>query len=239
VTPVLAIDTSGSSSEIALRIGGEFFERSVVGALSHDEQLAASVQELLETAGCETRALSNIIVGIGPGSFTGLRIGLAFAQGLALSTGAPLSIVSSLKAAAFCARGRSGALVAFSDARRGEAFLGGWFDLNGKIREFLSERIVPISEVVTVVNRCVEDGGLGGTVPAYVGDVGLVGESVPAEIVSNPEGLARSLVALFSEGEHESFRGAGAISQITPRYLREVSAKSISERLLGSTNLGS
>lgn len=236
---VLAIDTSGSSSHIALRLGDEYVERTVVGALSHDEELAASVHEVLEGARCDPVTLSDIVVGIGPGSFTGLRIGLAFAQGLALSSGAALSVASSLRGAGYSVRGRAAALVAFSDARRGEVFLGGWFDSNGKVSEFLSERIVPISEMVTVVNRCLQDAGLGGVVPAYVGDAGLVERSVLAETVSAPQGLARSLIGIFSGGGLESFRGAGAIAGITPRYLREVSAKSISERRAGTGNLGS
>jgi len=77
------------------------------------------VDALLRQAGAHTRELEGIAVGIGPGSFTGVRIGLATARGLALALGVPVAGVSTLDA---LAAGAPGA-VPVIDARRGEVFV--------------------------------------------------------------------------------------------------------------------
>ena len=76
------------------------------------------VDEVLARASCEVRDVAQIVVGCGPGSFTGLRIGIASARGLALALGVPCDGVSTLAA---LAAGAPGA-VALIDARRGELF---------------------------------------------------------------------------------------------------------------------
>ena len=77
------------------------------------------IDALLRQAGAHTRELEGIAVGIGPGSFTGVRIGLATARGLALALGVPVAGVSTLDA---LAAGALGALPVV-DARRGEVFV--------------------------------------------------------------------------------------------------------------------
>jgi len=77
------------------------------------------VDALLRQAGAHTRELDGIAVGIGPGSFTGVRIGLATARGLALALGVPVAGVSTLDA---LAAGAPGALPVV-DAKRGEVFV--------------------------------------------------------------------------------------------------------------------
>jgi tRNA threonylcarbamoyladenosine biosynthesis protein TsaB len=76
------------------------------------------VDEVLARAGCTPQDLARIVAGCGPGSFTGLRIGIATARGLALGLGVPCAGVSTLAA---LAAGAPGA-VALIDARRGEVF---------------------------------------------------------------------------------------------------------------------
>lgn len=110
--------------------------RAVCGAVGEGRELAFAsaegghaaqralvlVDEVLERAGCERQDVAQIVVGCGPGSFTGLRIGIATARGLALALGRPCVGVSTLEA---LAAGAPGAL-ALIDARRGELFaLGG------------------------------------------------------------------------------------------------------------------
>jgi len=77
------------------------------------------IDALLRQAGAHTRELEGIAVGIGPGSFTGVRIGLATARGLALALGVPVAGVSTFAA---LAAGAAGA-VPIIDARRGEVFV--------------------------------------------------------------------------------------------------------------------
>ena len=90
----------------------------------HIEQALALVAEALAAAGAALADVTRIGVGVGPGSFTGLRIGVATARSLAHATGAELVGVSTLGALAVVAPG--GPVLAVLDARRGEAFVARW-----------------------------------------------------------------------------------------------------------------
>jgi len=91
----------------------------------HANRLLAAAEEALERAGLGWDEVERIAVGVGPGSFTGLRIGIATARALAQARGLPLVAVSSLEA---LARGAAEAelVLAVLDARRGEAFAAAW-----------------------------------------------------------------------------------------------------------------
>jgi tRNA threonylcarbamoyl adenosine modification protein YeaZ len=92
---VLAIDTSGTSALVALGdgAGALLTERRWPAGYRHGEELLTRIDEMLTTAGVPIAELSGIIIGTGPGAFTGLRVGLATAKALArgLSAGVPTS----------------------------------------------------------------------------------------------------------------------------------------------------
>ena len=92
---------------------------------AHAARLLAAAEAALEQAGIGWEAVERLAVGLGPGSFTGLRIGIATARALAQARGLPLVGVSSLEA---LARGAADAelVLAVLDARRGEAFAAAW-----------------------------------------------------------------------------------------------------------------
>jgi tRNA threonylcarbamoyladenosine biosynthesis protein TsaB len=87
----------------------------------HAAQLLPLASRLLDGAGLTFAAVERIAVGVGPGTFTGLRIGVATARALAQGTGAETVPVSTLRALA-AAAGHDGPVLAVLDARRGEAF---------------------------------------------------------------------------------------------------------------------
>ncbi|MGO9753192.1 MAG: tRNA (adenosine(37)-N6)-threonylcarbamoyltransferase complex dimerization subunit type 1 TsaB [Solirubrobacteraceae bacterium] len=92
----------------------------------HAQRVLAISAELVSQAG-GFQTVERIAVGIGPGSFTGLRIGIATARALARSLGVPLVGISTLQALALAAREASDrALLVLLDARRGELFAAGW-----------------------------------------------------------------------------------------------------------------
>jgi tRNA threonylcarbamoyladenosine biosynthesis protein TsaB len=110
----LAFDTATSVATSALVDDGEVLGERV----SRAQTLLEDVDALLRQGGAHPRDLDALAVGIGPGSFTGVRIGLAAARGLALSLGVPGAGVSTLAA---LAAGAPGALPVI-DARRNEVF---------------------------------------------------------------------------------------------------------------------
>jgi tRNA threonylcarbamoyladenosine biosynthesis protein TsaB len=112
---ILAFDTATERATSALVSDGELLGERTSRAVT----LLEDVDALLRQAGARTRELEGLVVGLGPGSFTGVRIGLATARGLALALGLPVAGVSTLDA---LAAGAPGALPVI-DARRAEIFV--------------------------------------------------------------------------------------------------------------------
>jgi tRNA threonylcarbamoyladenosine biosynthesis protein TsaB len=112
---ILAFDTATDVATSALVSDGEVLGERTSRAVS----ILEDVDALLRQAGAHTRELDGVAVGIGPGSFTGVRVGLATARGLALALGVPVAGVSTLDA---LAAGAPGALPVI-DARRSEVFV--------------------------------------------------------------------------------------------------------------------
>jgi tRNA threonylcarbamoyladenosine biosynthesis protein TsaB len=119
--PVLVIDTAGPWCACALEAGGGVLSRSQDLGRGHAEALAPWAAALLDEAGCRPRDLHRIGVNTGPGGFAGVRVGVAFARGLALACGAQAVGVSALDAWARHADPDCTADVfSVHDARRGE-----------------------------------------------------------------------------------------------------------------------
>src|SRR3954471_17568854 len=112
---ILAFDTATDVATSALVSDGEVLGERTSRAVT----LLEDVDALVRPAGARTHDLEALAVGVGPGSFTGVRIGLSTARGLALALGIPVAGVSTLTA---LAAGAPGA-VPVIDARRGEVFV--------------------------------------------------------------------------------------------------------------------
>lgn len=125
---LLAIDTSTSAITVAVHDGSQILaEAATIDARGHAEHLAPRVAEVLATAGRAAVELTDVVVGLGPGPFTGLRVGIVTARTLAFAVGARLHGLGSLDALAHGA-GRAGlvepgaSLLVATDARRREVY---------------------------------------------------------------------------------------------------------------------
>lgn len=117
---ILAIDTAFQSGGAALVEGERLLGEIILGGdTTHSRRLLAGIDYLLEQAGRRRGDLTGVAVDLGPGYFTGLRIGLATAQGLALGLEIPCWGCSSLRLLAQGVGGWRGRLWAVADARRG------------------------------------------------------------------------------------------------------------------------
>jgi tRNA threonylcarbamoyladenosine biosynthesis protein TsaB len=99
-TNILSIETSSETCSVALRVRGEVRERFERAPMRHAERVLPMVEELMAEAGIALRQLDALAFGRGPGSFTGLRIGIGIVQGLAWGAERPVVPVSSLAAVA-------------------------------------------------------------------------------------------------------------------------------------------
>jgi tRNA threonylcarbamoyladenosine biosynthesis protein TsaB len=142
---ILGIDTATPSTAVALWSPDRAVERRddppPGGRPSHASRLLALVEEVLEG---DWDQVERIAVGVGPGGFTGLRLGIASARALAQARDLPLVGVSSLAALAAGVRGSDPLIVAI-DARRGEVFAcsPGRFGAMALPPDALAERVVP------------------------------------------------------------------------------------------------
>jgi tRNA threonylcarbamoyladenosine biosynthesis protein TsaB len=114
---VLAMDTSTARGEVAVVRGNEtLLVAGFESERSHNSQMFAPLRQALEVAGDD---LGLMVVGTGPGSYTGVRIGIAAAQGLGWSRGVPVVGISSLLAPGLAEADEAADFVMCGDARRG------------------------------------------------------------------------------------------------------------------------
>jgi tRNA threonylcarbamoyl adenosine modification protein YeaZ len=122
----LALDTSTPDGSVALRRDGAIVSaRAGDGSRPHGMRLPGEVLAVLDASGLTLRDVTLLAVGLGPGPFTGLRVGLATIEGLAFATGLPVVGVSGLDALALAAaRADASAreIAVFLDGARGEVF---------------------------------------------------------------------------------------------------------------------
>lgn len=118
---ILAIDTSNSFCSVAIHLDNKFYSRELKVNNSHSEVIAKLFQEVLEETKKDAKEITQLVVGLGPGSFTGLRIGLAFSLGISTGLGIPICGFSSFQALSVKQEGR---VQVVSDARKEEYYAG-------------------------------------------------------------------------------------------------------------------
>ncbi|MFB4282987.1 MULTISPECIES: tRNA (adenosine(37)-N6)-threonylcarbamoyltransferase complex dimerization subunit type 1 TsaB [unclassified Nonomuraea] len=125
---VLAFDTATPAVTAALHDGERVLaESTTIDARRHGELLAPTIELVLGEAGASPRDVTAIVAGSGPGPYTGLRVGLMTAQGLATTLGAPAYGICTLDAVAY-GSGLTGPFLVATDARRKEVFWARYSD---------------------------------------------------------------------------------------------------------------
>ncbi len=204
---VLGFDTATRSTAVALRLpDGRTLQARDDPAPDerpgHATRLLSMADELLASAGIDWSALGRIAVGRGPGTFTGLRVGVATARGLAQSLGIELVGVSSLRALALGARlngdGEEIAsadepkrILAVLDARRGEAFAAAYLSTErGSVEELVPPRALAPEELERLVTQAEarlvdeQDGGwlaIGDGAVSFRGELEAAELTIPAD----------------------------------------------------------
>ena len=146
---ILAIDTASSVSSVAVASEGKLqAEVTVEAGRTHSETLLSHIEGALSFAGVERSALTGVAVSIGPGSFTGLRIGLATAKAIAYGLDIPLVGISTLAALALAVPVSDVHTLALMDAQKGNAYAGLYEWRDGSLHEVRPVRVAPLAEAI-------------------------------------------------------------------------------------------
>ena len=145
---ILAFDASSRTASVALYREGALLGQSYQNnGLTHSQTLMPMVESLLRNTQIPVSDVGLVAVTHGPGSFTGLRIGVSSAAGLAWGWGTPCVGVSSLEAAAMGVRHMDGLICAVMDARRGQVYNALFHVKNGKFSRLTPVRAISVAEL--------------------------------------------------------------------------------------------
>ncbi|HKL10919.1 MAG TPA: tRNA (adenosine(37)-N6)-threonylcarbamoyltransferase complex dimerization subunit type 1 TsaB [Clostridia bacterium] len=151
---ILAFETSGIAASVAVmkenRIVGEM---TVSTRLNHSEKLMPMIDELLEKTETSIKEIDALALGVGPGSFTGIRIGVSTAKGLAQALDIPIAAVSSLKALACNAMYSDMLVCPIMDARRNQVYSGIFRWEGMELVEVLKEDTYDFNELLFVLKN--------------------------------------------------------------------------------------
>jgi tRNA threonylcarbamoyladenosine biosynthesis protein TsaB len=228
---LLAIETATEACSVAMWIDGDVRERFEIAPRRHADLVLPWADALLAEAGIAKSQLDAIAVGRGPGAFTGVRLAIALAQGMALALDRPVVPVSTLAALAAGlpprhSQGEEHVLAAI-DARMGEIYFGAFArDADGLIVAIEAERLArPADALVPDGREWIGVGtGFAADDGALVRTLGTVLMRFDATAMPHAADLARLAARAFANGE------AVAPEHAEPAYLRDKVALTLAEQ---------
>jgi tRNA threonylcarbamoyladenosine biosynthesis protein TsaB len=170
---------------------------------THSRHLLTLIDAVIDKADLRISQLDGFAVSIGPGSFTGLRIGIASIKGLAFSLNKPVVGISSLNALAYQCKQKSNLICPIIDARKQEVYFGFYRSENGKLTLAVPEQVAPLEEAVRDIREpCL-----------FIGN----GAALYRELIASALGN----LAHFVSTDHHTIQ-ASAIARLSlPRFKRQ------------------
>jgi len=223
---LLAFELSTEACSVALHVDGQVRERFEIAPRRHAELALPWAEQLLAEAGVVRSQLDAIALGRGPGAFTGVRLAIAVAQGIALALDRPLLPVSTLQALAMRAPADAGGILAAIDARMGEVYVARYQRVAGLPQLQEAERVCAPDAVMLPGGMQVHGVGTGfaaagGALSTRLGPAlrGVDADALPHA----SDVIALALPALQ--------RGEGiAPERVEPAYLRDNVALTLAEQ---------
>lgn len=223
---LLAIDASTEACSVALLINGQLHSRFEICPQSHSMLLLPMVDEVLKAANVKLNQLDGLVFGQGPGSFTGVRIGIGVAQGLAFSADLPMVGVSTLQAMAQVAFNKQGEtqVIAAIDARMGEVYNGFYqLDDNNIMQPKIAEAVIAPALLkdhlrsVLTGNNCSAAYGVGTGWQAYEAELLSlkINQGEPTILFPHAEAMLTIAAEKFNCGDTVSAENA------QPSYVRD------------------
>ena len=216
----LAFETSAKAASVALTENGKLLAESYQNTgLTHSQTLMVMAEDMLKQCGKTMADVTAVAVAEGPGSFTGVRIGVAAAKGLAWGGQIPCYGVSTLEAMAVSLGVYVGHICACMDARRNQVYNALFLVNGGKIERISEDRAIALADLQTELEHI--DGPI-----FLVGDGSMLTHKTLSGTVDNlilpPEHRMHQRavgVALLAE-EKQSSGETGDGNALSPNYLR-------------------
>jgi tRNA threonylcarbamoyladenosine biosynthesis protein TsaB len=236
---ILGIDTASAIASVALVSGGQLLAERIhagasAGAISgassprgnHAEVILPLIQSVLQDAGAGMEQVRGIAISIGPGSFTGLRIGLATAKGIAYEVGLPVAGVSTLHANAARVKNFEGVVCALLDARKGEVYTALFRRAGCGLERLTDDELTSIEKALALA-RSQKNGA--NAAMGFVGDgIKAYGNAIAGEFGAGAlyfnQGSVAAAAALLAEGRLGA-RSGDEIGSLAPVYLRPSEAE--------------
>lgn len=220
---VLAIDTSSNVASVALMEDNTLLGEFVLNhKKTHSQEIMPMIDDVLKRCECEVGDIDLFAAAKGPGSFTGLRIGIATIKGLAHSVSKPVIGIGTLEALAYNLPFCEHMIVPIMDARRNQVYTGAYLWEDGKLREVGEPEAISIEECVEGCGSFLETVFLGDGVPVYrdyirekLGDKAIF--APPSCNMQKASSVAA--LALLNADKAESYMG------LEPFYIRKSQAE--------------
>ncbi|PPU76879.1 MULTISPECIES: tRNA (adenosine(37)-N6)-threonylcarbamoyltransferase complex dimerization subunit type 1 TsaB [Xanthomonas] len=224
---VLAFETSTEACSVALHVDGRVIERFELAPRRHAELALPWADALLADAGIARRQLDAIAVARGPGAFTGVRLAIGIAQGIALALDLPVLAVSTLQVLALRAPAEATHVLACIDARMGEVYAGVFARSGDTLLELVPE-MVCAPDALAVPDTAARMAGVG---TGFAAADALLQQRFATRLTSvDATGLPRA-ADLLTLAVPALQRGEGvAPERVEPAYLRDNVALTLVEQ---------
>lgn len=231
---LLAVETATGCQSVALMDGPKVLVRRDHDAAGHHAKyLVPTVDEVFKAAGCSLSDVHALAVSIGPGSFTGLRVGLATMMGFRMVTKVPLAAVPTLEAMAWNLRGSKDLLCPVLKSRTGEVYWAFYQWQDRGLMQIGEEQVGPLEKLARSMTQPAVIYGEGW----YVNRDDLrrlfSSRQVPVQ-EGPPECMAASAVSVGLAGEERIRKNDIAGYGIAPRYVQRAEAEVMMDRRLAS-----
>jgi tRNA threonylcarbamoyladenosine biosynthesis protein TsaB len=225
---VLALDTTAGDASVAVLRDGEIaLECHLASPDGLSTLLLPSLEFLLRSLGLAPGQVDLYAAAVGPGLFTGIRVGLATLKGMNFAAGRPMVGVGTLEALAFPFAGARRTVVPLIDARRGQLYVAAYEFAAGAMAERLAPSLLPVEEAMRRLAAHEDalfvnggDSGLGER---------LRGEFPAGRLACRPPFLAAAVGRLALD-RFQSGRAAGDPAELRPLYIRKPDAEIPGER---------
>lgn len=216
---ILALDCSATAASCAVLEENKVIASSFVNVkLTHSETLLPMIENTLASAKLGLKDINAFAINNGPGSFTGIRIGISAVKGLAAPNNIPVAAVSTLYSIACMHKNISGVICAVMDARCNQVYNALFKVTNGEIERLCDDRAVMISEVISELDNINDNIIIAGDGASLFGEYAKTKENVKISLEplknQNAVGVGIAAKEIFDRGE------AISPKDLTPFYLR-------------------